>query len=191
VQGCLTFPRSTTLQGWGEEGRDSSCSHTHYFLTGMAISIYVLTPYVETVSGWAGLQPTMGGQGSLASTILVVWDWVPTCRSGTGAAIPHKGIVRWSLPYPLPRQVRQMGFSTFASSSQHPAGGNQTTAPHHSWWNSGGYFGHPSWSGYPPHGQTPYWGYHQGYTEPYPYGYQAPGAPNGPPGNQKFPRWEF
>jgi hypothetical protein len=78
------------------------------------------------------------------------------------------------------------GVSTLASSSQHSAGGNLTTAPHHSGWNSGGYLGHHSWRGYPPHGQNPYWGFHQGYPELYPYGYQALGFPIGP-GYQRFP----
>jgi hypothetical protein len=71
---------------------------------------------------------------------------------------------------------QRVGISTLASSCQHPVGGNlvkDTVAT-----LAGGVT--LSWA-------TPYWGYHQGYPEPYPYGYQAPGFPNGPSGYQRFP----
>jgi hypothetical protein len=144
--------RSPPLQGWGEEGRDCSCRHAHYFLPGMAICTFVLTPWVETVLGWlatnlpwvARVLHHAGGKGLCSYLQELHWG-----------SYPPQGIERWSLPSPLPRQVREVGFSTLASSSQHPAGGNLTTAPHHSWWNSGGYLVHPSWRANPLLGLPP------------------------------------
>jgi hypothetical protein len=181
----VTSPRSTTLQGWGQEGRD--CPAVTPTTSSQAGSSAPLSP----PQGWRQFQ---GGW----PPVYQGWpEFSGTHHAGGMGPGPYPQERHWGsyLPQGDSKMVTTIstapagqrgGVSALASSSQHPAGGNLTTAPHHSGWNSGGYLGHPSWRGYPPHGQPPYRGFHQGYPEPYPYGYQASGFPIGP-GYQRFP----
>jgi hypothetical protein len=149
----VTSPRSTTLQGWGQEGL--SCSHTHYFLPGRVIG----TPLSPPQGGWP----------------LVYQGWPqffgPHHAGGMGPG-PYLQEQQWG-SYLLQGDSKMVttistalggqrgGVSTLASSSQHPAGGNLTTTPHHSGWKSGGYLGHPSWK-LPPSRATPLLGFPPG-----------------------------